>query len=169
MVIIIKKYFLITPFIMFILACGLHFLYDFTGKLTIIGFFSPINESIFEHTKLIFIPLLIFYLIYYFKNKEILNQNKYLFSMLISIILGIILVPMLFYFYTESFGLESLIIDISITFIALALANLFFYEYYNFHNFAIKKEISITLLIFLFIFYMYATVNTINLPIFITN
>lgn len=165
----IKKYFTITPFIMFVLACGLHFLYDFTGELPLIGLISPINESIFEHTKLIFIPLLIIYSFYYFRNKEKLDTNRYFFSMLISIILGILLVPMIFYFYTEGFGVESMIFDILITLISLGLSNLLFYNYYNLHNFTFNSKVSITLLTLIYLFYIYATFNIINMPIFIPN
>lgn len=165
----IKKYFFITPFIMFGFAFLLHFMYDFFNHATIIGFISPINESIFEHTKLIFIPLILFYLIYYFFNKRNLDKDRYFFSMLISVILGIILVPMIYYFYTESFGIESMIIDISITLIALGFANLLFYNYYNLHNFTLKKEISIALILLIFAFYIYTSLNPIDLPIFISN
>lgn len=164
--IFIKKFFLFTPILMFIIACLFHFLYDWTNNFTLIALICPTNESIFEHTKLIFIPLLIFYLFFYFKNKKILNEDRYFFSMLISIVLGILSVPMLYYFYTESFGIQILFVDILITLISFILSNLLFYNYYKLHNFNIKKEISIFLLIFLYIFYIYASFNYIDLPIF---
>lgn len=165
----IKKVFLLSPFILFILAALLHFTYDFTNQLFVIGFISPINESIFEHTKLIFIPLLLFYSLYYVKNKNSLDQDKYWFSSLISLILGIILVPMIYYSYTESFAVSLLVVDILITYVVLFLSNLFFYNYYNFYNFTIKKEISTLFIILIFLFYIFASVHQINLPIFITN
>lgn len=151
------------------LACVLHFVYELSGNNLIVGFIAPINESIFEHTKLIFIPLLIVYLFYFLKNKDKLDYDKYFFSMLVSIILGVLLVPMIYYFYTESFGITSLVFDILITFIALSFSNLLFYNYYNLHNFAIKKEISNAFLIIIILFYMYASTHLIDLPIFIPN
>lgn len=37
----------------------LHFLYDFSGKVLIVGIFAPINESIWEHLKLGFYPIIL--------------------------------------------------------------------------------------------------------------
>ncbi len=48
----------------------LHFLYDLTGyKLT--ALFSAVNESTWEHMKLIFFPMLAFAVIEYFLSGEI--------------------------------------------------------------------------------------------------
>lgn len=153
---------------MFLSAIILHFLFDLTGKNILIGFISPINESIFEHTKLIFIPLIICYLIYFNKHKNSLDKNRWFFTSLLSISIGIILVPMIYYGYTESLGIELIYIDILMTLIILFISNIFFYVYYNNYNFAIKKELSIIILILLFVFYAYASLKQINLPIFIS-
>lgn len=37
----------------------LHFLYDFSGKVLIVGIFAPINESVWEHLKLGFYPIIL--------------------------------------------------------------------------------------------------------------
>lgn len=161
------KKILITSLIMFVCACPLHFTYDFFNNLTIVGFFVPINESIFEHTKLIFIPLMLFYSLYYFFKKYKIDSDRYFFTLLLTILLGILLVPMLYYFYTESFGFESFIIDISITYIVFFICNLFFYNYYTLYNFYLKKEISFFLIFLIFTFYIYTSLYLINLPIFI--
>lgn len=46
----------------FILVCGLgvlsHFLYDWSGQNILVGFFTSINESTWEHLKLLFFPML---------------------------------------------------------------------------------------------------------------
>lgn len=45
----------------FILVCGLgilsHFLYDLSGQNILVGFFTSINESTWEHLKLLFFPM----------------------------------------------------------------------------------------------------------------
>ncbi len=48
--------------ILFVLITGslAHFLYDWSGNNLIIGLFSPVSESIWEHMKLIFFPMLIY-------------------------------------------------------------------------------------------------------------
>lgn len=37
----------------------LHFTYEWSGKNSIVGLFSPVNESTWEHLKLIFFPMLL--------------------------------------------------------------------------------------------------------------
>lgn len=45
----------------FIIVCGLgilsHFLYDWSGQNVLVGFFTSINESTWEHLKLLFFPM----------------------------------------------------------------------------------------------------------------
>lgn len=55
-----------------ILSIPLHFSYAWLGKLNMVGMFTPINESIWEHLKLLFWPLLLWwgigYLIFVIKS-----------------------------------------------------------------------------------------------------
>ena len=44
----------------------LHFLYEWTGKNNFTALFSGVNESTWEHMKLLFFPLLIFSIIEYY-------------------------------------------------------------------------------------------------------
>ena len=46
-----------------VLGTFLHFLFDLTGGSTVAALFSAVNESIWEHIKLIYYPMLIFSLI----------------------------------------------------------------------------------------------------------
>ena len=41
-----------------ILGTLLHFLYEWTGYNYLVGFISPVNESTWEHLKLLFFPVL---------------------------------------------------------------------------------------------------------------
>lgn len=50
--------------IIFLIASGLHFLYDLTGGFYGVAWFCPVNESVWEHLKLCYYPFLIFGLIY---------------------------------------------------------------------------------------------------------
>lgn len=42
-----------------------HFLYDWSGKNPVIALFTPVNESVWEHMKLLFFPFLLLSLIEY--------------------------------------------------------------------------------------------------------
>jgi hypothetical protein len=46
---------------MALLGSALHFFFDWFGQSTIVGLFGPINESIWEHSKLVFWPPLLWY------------------------------------------------------------------------------------------------------------
>lgn len=42
---------------------AMHFVYDWSGQNTVVGLFGPVNESIWEHAKLVFWPPLLWYVI----------------------------------------------------------------------------------------------------------
>ena len=75
-----------TIFVM-VLGTLLHFTYKWSGNNAIVGIFSPINESIWEHLKLMFFPMLITIIIgYLYKGKDV---DNYLSSKVIGTIVSI--------------------------------------------------------------------------------
>lgn len=52
-----------------ILGSLLHFVYEWSGNNFIVGLFSPVNESVWEHLKLLFFPML-FLTVWDFFTKE---------------------------------------------------------------------------------------------------
>ena len=99
----------------------LHFLYNWTNKSVLVAPFSAINESTWEHMKLLFFPMLIFAIIQslFFKDTENFWSIK-----LTGILTGIILIPVLFYTLNGVFGKYPEWINIAIFFIATAIAYL---------------------------------------------
>ena len=79
----------------------LHFLYDWTGGNILVAPFSGVNESTWEHMKLLFWPLFLFALVQrpFFKDQE-----NYWCVKLVEILLGLVLIPVLFYTYNGVFG-----------------------------------------------------------------
>ena len=55
-----EQYELIGFFVVVVLGIAFHFAYDFSNNSTIIGIFTPINESVWEHLKLLFYPYLLY-------------------------------------------------------------------------------------------------------------
>ena len=100
----------------------LHFLYDWTGGNILISPFSGVNESTWEHMKLLFWPLFLFALIQrpFFKEQE-----NYWCVKLAEILLGIALIPVLFYTYNGVFGESQDWINIAIFYISALLVYLF--------------------------------------------
>ena len=79
----------------------LHFLYDWTGESILVSPFSGVNESTWEHMKLLFWPLFLFALVQkpFFKD-----QQNYWCVKLSEILLGLVLIPVLFYTFNGTFG-----------------------------------------------------------------
>lgn len=100
----------------------LHFLYDWTGESILVSPFSGVNESTWEHMKLLFWPLFLFALIQrpFFKEQE-----NYWCVKLAEILLGIALIPVLFYTYNGVFGESPDWINIAIFYISALLVYLF--------------------------------------------
>ncbi|MBO7762831.1 MAG: hypothetical protein J6T24_08540 [Clostridia bacterium] len=105
----------------------LHFLYDLTGGSLWVAPFSGVNESTFEHMKLLFWPMLLFAAVqgFFFRNRA-----DFLCIKRDGILCGLILIPVLFYTYNGVIGKSPDWINIAIFFISAAAAYL--YETYRF-------------------------------------
>ena len=96
----------------------LHFLFDWTGGAIVAALFSAINESIWEHMKLIFYPMLIFSVVQY---KRIGSEFPNFWCVkLLGITLALILIPVIYYTYTGIFGTNVDLINITIFFLVAA-------------------------------------------------
>ena len=97
----------------------LHFLYELTNRNILVAPFSAVNESTWEHMKLLYFPLFVFALIQsrFFKEYENFWCIK-----LVGISTGVILIPVLFYTCNGAFGKTADWINISIFFLSDAIA-----------------------------------------------
>lgn len=102
-----------------------HFVYEWSGKNSFIGLFFPVNESTWEHLKLIFFPILLVSVIEYYAGN--LKRADFICIKLRSALLGMLATVVLFYTYTGVLGTVIDWINILIFFIAIALA--YFYSY----------------------------------------
>ena len=100
----------------------LHFLYDWLGGAVWIAPFSGVNESTFEHMKLLFWPMLIFAFVqsFFFRDREDFWCVK-----LRGILLGLVLIPVLFYTYNGVVGKSPDWLNIAIFFVSAAVAYLY--------------------------------------------
>ena len=88
-----------------VLGTFLHFLFDLTGGSTAAALFSAVNESIWEHMKLIYYPMLLFSLIEYrVWGKEV---DGFWCVKLKGVLLALVLIPALFYTYTGALGVSA--------------------------------------------------------------
>ena len=107
----------------------LHFLYEWLGEAVWIAPFSGVNESTWEHMKLLFWPMFIFAIVqsFFFRDRE-----DFWCVTLRGILLGIILIPILFYTYNGVIGKSPDWLNIAIFFVSAAIAYL--YETRLFHT-----------------------------------
>lgn len=103
-----------------ILGTILHFLYDWTG-VGFVKFISAIDESTWEHMKILFFPMLIFSFVQYPFFKDYKN---YWCVKTLGIIIGISLIPILFYTFNGAIAKSPAWVDISIFFISAGIAYL---------------------------------------------
>lgn len=121
----LKKSMLAGFFTVLSLGTLFHFVYGWTGNWFPAGFFVPVNESTWEHMKLIFFPML---LCSFFLKKKLSPQYPCLSSALSAgILAGTFLIPVIFYTYTGIIGTNYLVLDL-LTF-ALSAAAAFFLSY----------------------------------------
>ena len=98
--------------IFFVLITGTlsHFYYDWSGRSHIVGFFTPVNESVWEHMKLVFFPMLLYSLFIIFKFRE--KRPCIISSLFWGILTGTLLIPLLFFAYTSILGRNIFILAI---------------------------------------------------------
>lgn len=100
----------------------LHFLYDWLGGSLWIAPFSGVNESTWEHMKLLFWPLLLYAVVqsFFFRDRKDFWCVK-----LRGILLGLALIPVLFYTYNGVVGPSPDWLNITIFFISAAAVYLY--------------------------------------------
>ena len=142
----------------------LHFLYDWLGKAVWIAPFSGVNESTWEHMKLLFWPAFIFAIVqsFFFKDNNIFWCVK-----LRGILLGLILIPILFYTYNGIIGKSPDWINIAIFFVSAALLYIFESRLFNSDQTrCISQRIALATLSILALFFCIFTFATPGIAIF---
>ncbi len=109
-----------------------HFLYEISGKKMGIGFFFPVNESTWEHLKLLFYPALVYFGAEYILNYK--NNKNYISASVISIFIGITSIIVLFYTYQGVIGRNIDFINISIYYISVIITLVFQYILFKNHK-----------------------------------
>ncbi len=107
-------------FIVCLVGTLCHGIYPFTGGNRIIGMFVPVNESVWEHLKLLYFPFLLYTLgEYIFYGRK---HPGFLFSRMLGVLSGMVLIPVVFFLYTSVFGRSFVPVDILLFFIAVLTA-----------------------------------------------
>lgn len=97
-------------FFVIIIGAIFHFIFEWSNQWLPIGAIAPVNESVWEHLKLVFWPLVFFSVIEYFTLKN--EANNFLLSKLVAILIAELTILVTFYSYTAILGTEILFVDI---------------------------------------------------------
>ena len=102
-----------------LLGTVLHFLYEWLGEAVWIAPFSGVNESTWEHMKLLFWPMLAFAA---FERLFFEDYPAFWCVKLRGILIGLGLIPLIFYTYNGVIGKSPDWVNIAIFFISAAVA-----------------------------------------------
>lgn len=110
------------PYIFLAIVLGVlnHFLYDWSNNSAFTALFCPVNESVWEHLKLLFFPLLFVAVLEYLRSRR--TMIRFFYYRFLSTMGAMISTVMLFYTYTGIMGRNYIIMDIFIFLISILLA-----------------------------------------------
>ena len=109
-----------------ILGSVLHFTFALSDYNLLVGAFSAVNESVWEHLKLGFWPALFYAAIEYRLLKEL--PNNFLFAKAVGIYVIPIAITVMFYSYTAVLGEDLFIMDIMIFILAVIIGQIVSYK-----------------------------------------
>ena len=97
-----------------------HFLYSLSGNNTFVGLFMPVNESVWEHLKLLFFP----FMLYVFIEIALYGRkiSGFLFSRITGVIIGLVFIPTAYFIYTAVIGKNVAFLDILLYFIGVFIS-----------------------------------------------
>ncbi|WP_224037215.1 DUF6512 family protein [Clostridium gelidum] len=125
-----KLWILIGIPIIFLFGSLMHFAYDLSGHSTIVGIFTPVNESIWEHLKLSVYPTFLWWIIGFFILDDV-PTYRWFRCCVFSVIVSPIVITSFYYTYTGALGIHSLFLDIFSLFLGLLISQCFALHLYN--------------------------------------
>lgn len=141
-------------FVVAVLGTLLHFFYEQTGENALAGIFSPVNESVWEHLKLLFIPILIFTLFEYVWLEP--YYPNVLCVKAVSALLGMAFIIVFYYTYTGIIGDNIPWLDIGSFYAAVLITSLFSYKKMKQYKIGKRKCKFLGVFLFLLFFLMFA-------------
>ena len=160
----IKKWEVIGFFVTSSIGTLLHFLYEWLGNAMWIAPFSGINESTWEHMKLLFWPMFLFALIQSFFFKD---RKDFWYVKVKGILLGLALIPVIFYTYNGVIGKSPSWFNITIFFITTAIVYIYETKQFKKNNMKfISPKLAIPLLSTIALLFVIFTFKTPEIEVF---
>lgn len=142
----------------------LHFLYEWSGEALPIALFSAVNESIWEHLKLLYLPLVGYALLT--ARWVAPDYPGYWCAKLWSTLAGLVSIPLLYYAYTGALGVSADWFNIFLFFLSAALAYAVDTHLLR-HSLPCRHpKLAIGILVGLFLLFAVCTFSPPHLPLF---
>ena len=106
----LKKIHIVFFFFVLILGTLLHFTYSLSGQNKIVSYFSAVNESVWEHLKLIFFPAIVFSFIEYYAYGK--HRVDFWAIKMTAILSSMLFIVVFFYTYSGILGFNLAVLDI---------------------------------------------------------
>lgn len=116
----LKRYCIFGALFTILVGTVSHFVYEWTGNNFLVGLFFPVNESTWEHMKLVFFPMLLYTV---FAGKKVEQTIPCVWrASFTGILVGIWAIPVLFYTYSGILGYNTAWLNILLFVISVILA-----------------------------------------------
>ncbi len=146
----LKKMIFINSILVFLLCFLTHFVYDLLPN-NLFAIFFPVNESIWEHMKMLYTTFLIYGIIEYLILKKFdIEHNNFLITTYLKAILCIPIYLIMYLPFYFNFG-ENMIITFIILFIAILITNFIGYKILKLKEIPYQKIIAIILIIITYV------------------
>lgn len=159
-----KKYYMIAFLFCMGLGILLHFTYKISNYNQVIGLFSPVNESVWEHLKLLFYPMLCISIIFYLKDRK--NIQNYWFAKMLGILAAMMFVVVFFYTYTGIIGKNYIILDIGSFAMSILLGEYVMYKILRINKLYKLEIFSLIILFIILYFFIIFTKYPPRIPLF---
>lgn len=160
----IKKWQIFASIFCLILGTILHFTYEWFNYNVMVGLFSAVNESVWEHLKLLFYPMFFISIIGYFKiGRKLCN---YWYTQMIGVVFSLIFVVVFFYTYTGIIGKNFFLLDIASFIIGILGGEYIAYKMLKQKEMCKLEAVSIITLITILLCFFIFTIYPPILPLF---
>lgn len=151
----VLRFEILSTIFIIILGSLLHFTFAWSNNNLFVGSFSAVNESVWEHLKLLFFPMLITIIFGYFYLKD--KVSNYICSKTQGLLLALSFIVVFFYTYTGIIGTNLAILDIGSFVVAVILGEYYTYvkikkgnKHYNLGSVIILLILLLSFIVFTF-------------------
>ena len=140
-----KRFVIVNAILTFLVGFLVHYLYQWLPN--VITTIFPVNESLFEHMKLIYYsPIISSIILYFWFKRKNYIINNYLFGLIVSTIFNIIIFYLVYLPLYYEIG-QSMLMTLSIYFITICLSNYLYYLIIEINNSKRLNRISLVMIL----------------------